>query len=448
VAVGRVSEGVVALWKDPFRLALMALVIDNTSHVTSYYTPLALMRPGLILFCLSVLFALASRSKIDHTVLRLWIPRLVILQGVIVCGSAVFGISLGFAGRSIIDSYSKTFIVALLLMMGIRGIADVRRTMWAQAAGGVILAFLAIFVVHLTKEVGAITWDPNDVGLIMVLCLPFLFLMAQTSNGFGKIFAIVGSGLAVTTIVLSGSRGAFLGTATVGVALLVFLPGVSVARRVAIVGAIGIGMIAFAPGTYWQSMHKMTQRNRDYNWDASSGRRELAKRGFEYMMTHPVFGIGMNNFSMAEGTISPLARRYANTRVGIKWSAPHNAWVQAGAETGIPGLVVFATLMIGSAVSVIKIRRRLPKAWLKNGTSDQRFLYLASLYVPVAFAGFLMCATFLSWAWNDPVYVLLAIALGLRRSIIAALPSPAAQSRPVPRPLRGGQRHGTRAVAG
>jgi O-antigen ligase len=169
------------------------------------------------------------------------------------------------------------------------------------------------------------------------------------------------------------------------------------------------------------------------------------------MMSHPVFGVGINNFGVAEGTISPLARRFSDTRVGIKWSAPHNAWVQAGAETGIPGLIVWATLTIGGAVSVIRIRRRLPKSWLKHGTPDQRFLYLAALYVPVAYAGFVMCATFLSWAWNDPLYVLFAISLGLQRTILAALPAaaaPVAEKRVATARGRGGLNLGTRRVAG
>jgi hypothetical protein len=103
--------------------------------------------------------------------------------------------------------------------------------------------------------------------------------------------------------------------------------------------------------------------------------------------------------------------------------------------------------MIGSLVSIVRLRRKLPKSWLKHGTADQRFMYLAALYVPVAFAGFLMSASFLSWAWNDPVYIMLAISLGLQRSIRAALPAEAAVRKPAV-PVRGGFRNGTRRIAG
>jgi O-antigen ligase len=447
-AVGRFGA-VTGLWTDPFRLTLMALVIDNTSHVTSYLGPLHKIRPGLVLFCLAILFALSSQSKaINYTVFRWRIPKLIVLQGMIVCGSALFGISLGNSATSILQNYSKTFAVALLLMMSFRGIADVRRTVWALASAGVILAFLSIVVVHLSKENGAITWDANDVGLIMVMSLPFLLLLGQTSNTFGKSFAWIGAGLAVTTIIMSASRGAFLGIAAVGLALLVFLPGVSVVQRVAVVAAVVVGMVVFAPDTYWNSMRTITKPSADYNWEGAEGRREISKRGIGYMLQYPMFGVGMNNFPMAEGTISPLARRYANSRVGIKWSAPHNSWVQAGAETGISGLVVWAVLMVGSAITVIKLRRRLPRSWLKEGTADQRFIYLATLYVPIAFLGFLVCASFLSWAWNDPGYVLPAIALGLQKSIGDAVSAATVPGRsPIIRG-RGALRPGMRRIPG
>jgi len=418
------STAVAALWKDPYRLTLMALVIENTSHFTSYLGPVYKIRPALVLFCLAVLFALASQTKsIDLTVFRLRVPKLIVLQGLIVCGSVVFGISLGNSATYVLQSYSKTFVFALLLITSFRGIADVRRTVWAMGAAGVILAFLSVFVVHLSKEQGAITWDANDVGLIMVMSLPLLLLLAQTSTATGKTIALIGVGLAIVTIILSGSRGAFLGTSAVGLALLIFLPGVSVVRRLAVVAGAGIAMVIFAPASYWDSMSTMATPQADYNWEGAAGRREISKRGIGYMLRYPAFGVGLNNFPMAEGTISDLAEQYAGTNVGIKWSAPHNSWVQAGAETGVLGLAVWAALLVGGAITVIRLRRRLPRSWLKRGTPDQRFMYLATLYVPIAFLGFLVCASFLSWAWNDPVYVLPAIALGLQRSIGQVAPA-------------------------
>src|SRR5262245_39038212 len=212
-----VAQAAASIWKDPYRLALMGLVIDSTSHVSGYYLPVAKLRPGLIMFCLAIVFALSSRAKsIDMSVFRRRVPILILIQGFLACSSALFGINLGNSAHFIIDSYSKTLVLALLLVTSVRGIADVRRATWALVIGGVVLALLSILVVGLSKAVGAITWDSNDVGLIMVMNLPLLFLFAQTSRGFGKLFALIGVALAVTTIIMSDSRGAFLGMIAVG----------------------------------------------------------------------------------------------------------------------------------------------------------------------------------------------------------------------------------------
>src|SRR6266487_4229288 len=47
------SVAITPLLKDPYRLTLLALVIENTSHATSYLGPLWKFRPGLVLFCLA-----------------------------------------------------------------------------------------------------------------------------------------------------------------------------------------------------------------------------------------------------------------------------------------------------------------------------------------------------------------------------------------------------------
>jgi O-antigen ligase len=212
-----------------------------------------------------------------------------------------------------------------------------------------LLAFVAVFIVHISKENGAEQYDANDVGLIMVTTLPLVLLVMQTSNKVGRGIALLGLALIAETIVKTSSRGAFIGASAVGIALLLFLPGISVVKRaVAVVGIVGV-MAWFAPDGYWQSMQTVIlDPKSDYNWNAVDGRREIAKRGMSYMMQYPVFGVGIDNFAMAEGTISEYAQAMAGSNVGVKWSAPHNSWVEAGAETGIPGLLTWAALVVGS----------------------------------------------------------------------------------------------------
>lgn len=407
----------VPLSRDPFRLVLLALLVQTVSKVASFLGPMALTRPAVVLFSLCLIFALANAQRVfNKDLLKYPVPRLILAQGVVACGSVLFGISLGNAAVFILNVYWKTLVFAFLLMTSLRTAGDLRRTVWATALAGITLAFIGLFIVGVSKDTGVEQYDGNDVGLIMVMTLPLALLVLQTSKGRARLVALFGLGLIAACIVKTQSRGAFIGGACVGIALLLLLPGVSIVKRVSALGAIIVTMVIFAPPGYWEAQKKLIlDPQSDYNWDAVDGRRMIAKRGIGYMMAYPAFGIGINNFEMAEGTISPYAQSVAGTDIGVKWSAPHNSWIEVAAETGVPGLVIWALLIVGSSVSLLKLRKRMPREWANSSGPDPeaRFLYLSTLYIPISFLGFMVAATFVSFAWSDQSYILPALAMGV-----------------------------------
>jgi O-antigen ligase len=90
----------------------------------------------------------------------------------------------------------------------------------------------------------------------------------------------------------------------------------------------------------------------DYNHTSESGRLQIWSRGIGYMLQNPVLGVGPGNFQTAEGTLSALAERQ-QFGIGVRWNAPHNSFVQIGAELGIPGLALYVA-MIASAVFALR----------------------------------------------------------------------------------------------
>jgi hypothetical protein len=401
------------LLKDPYRLALMMFLVQTVSRVASSLGPIGQMRPALLLFVFCVLFALMNPAKaFDRDLFRRLIPKLTLAQAFIALGSVLFGISLGHAANFILNEYWKTLAYCWLLMSSMRDTIHVRRTLWAVTFAGFVLAYLSLYVVGISKTQGTGSYDANDIGLIMVTTIPLALLCLQTSGRWGKLVAVIGLVLTVMTVVKSASRGAFVGAATVGLVMLVFLPGVSVFKRIGIVGAIVATMAMVAPEGYWDTMREtVTNPQSDYNWDAYSGRRNIAKRGIGYMMQYPVFGVGIGNFSFAEGQLSERAKTGETI---IRWAAPHNSFVQAGAETGMAGLGVWVFLLLASAGGLWRLRKRMP-SW-DTGSPDQRFLFLATLYVPTAFVGFAITATFVSFAWSDQYYILPAIVVGVYKA--------------------------------
>jgi hypothetical protein len=61
---------------------------------------------------------------------------------------------------------------------------------------------------------------------------------------------------------------------------------------------------------------------------------------------------------------------------------------------------------------MFRLRRRLPAAW-QYGSHEDRFLYNMPLYLCVAMVGFAVSSVFVSFAWVDPVYFLLALMSGV-----------------------------------
>ena len=415
VAAARPQEST-SLWKDPFRIGILALLIDTIAKATGEIPAAAAIRPGLLLFGFCAFYAVLKPAKaVNMDVFRQRVPRLIIAQAALACASALFGISLGHSANYIITIYWKTLAVALLLIISLRTMSDVRHMVWATAVGGVLLSFTSVFIDHISKTRSNAVYDANDIGAIVVMTLPLVILAAQMSKGVRRLAWLGGLVLIAMTIVVSDSRGAFIGLLAVGLALLLFLPGVSMVKRILYLGAITTVLMLFAPAGYWDSMKSIiVNPTADYNWDAGQGRRQVAQRGMGYMFEHPIFGLGIDNFAMQEAMYSDYAKETLASGHGVKWSAPHNSWVQAGSETGIPGLILWGALVVGSSVQLIGLRRRMPKAWATSGTIDERFAYLATLYVPIALVGFVTSATFVSFAWSDQSYVIPTLAMGIQ----------------------------------
>ena len=402
------------LFQDPYRLAMLLLIVLSISKLPGYFGILRVLRPSFLLFGFCLVYAFANPRKLaTESIFRFWPAKVVAALGVTACCSAVFGLSLGRSASFIIVDYWKTLAFTFLLMTGVRCAIDFRRMVTAVALGGIVLAYLSIFVVGISKTSSGVTYDANDVGVIMAASLPLVLLVLQTSRGSTKVAALIGLGLVGSTIVKTQSRGAFIGALMVGAGLLFLLPGVAFHKRIlSIVGAVAV-MAFTAPPGYWDSMRSIIEDPKaDYNWDAKNGRRNIAKRGVGYMLAYPVFGVGINNFPLAEGTISDKAR-FTPAGHGIRWAAAHNSYVQAGAETGFIGLTLWISLLIGGIVGCFRLRGRMPRSWLNQGTADQRFLYLSTAYMPIAFIGFAVTATFVSFAWTEVIYILGALVAGM-----------------------------------
>lgn len=400
---------------DLLRGCLALLMILSISRIHQRYAWMAAFRPGLTLTGLAILIAFMKPHALADTAwTRQWPARAVAGISAVTITSMAFGISQGGSYLFFSDIVFKVYVVCFLLMAAIRDPRDLRVFVWAYVIGTAILAWMALFVFKMVAERNGVTrlsnldtWDANDVCVLMLIGLPLCLLLIRTSQAKGRLGAMVVAAGIGAVIARSGSRGGFLGLVCVLLAYLLSMKGAAKARGLAISVLLGIALLIAAPTGYWAQMNTITSAKDDYNWSAIQGRRQLAIRGMGYMLSYPFFGIGVGNFGRAEGTLSPFAGQK-----GIRWSAPHNTYVQAGAELGIPGLLLFIGLIGGCVVVPWRLRQQLPAAW-ENGTWNEQFVFQAAIYFPIAAVGFAVPAYFVSFAYTDPPYIVAALTSAL-----------------------------------
>jgi O-antigen ligase len=406
--------------RDPLRITLFVLTIITISRVHEHYPVLEKFRPALILVIASVGYAyLHPRYLTRANILNLWPMRLVAALGVLACCSAAFGISLGGSAKFILESYVKTLAYAFLIAVSIRNVRDLFTFVWAYVISCGILSFFSIFVFGLSKGTNSYvtrlshlhTYDSNDLGAVMMVGLPLTLLLLTVQRGRKRWFLLLILIGISATMARSGSRGGFLGFIAVGLAALILVKGVSAARRLFVFAAAVIALGVGAPPGYWKQMATILAPEEDYNATAIDGRKPVMERGIGYMNQYPAFGLGISNFARAECTISP---KIASLRINgpMKCSAPHNSYVEAGSELGVPGFLIYTSLVIGGIFAPLRLRRRLANSW-RRGTESERFIYNATSFFAVAMIGFAVTSFFVSFAWRDPIYLMAAFLTGL-----------------------------------
>jgi O-antigen ligase len=219
----------------------------------------------------------------------------------------------------------------------------------------------------------------------------------------------------VIGFVRSGSRGGLIALAVVAAFIVVRYSAIPLRWRLRATALGAVVLLAVASDQYWQQMATILS-DTDYNQTEESGRLQIWRRGVGYMMGQPVFGVGPGNFQVAEGTLSPFAERQ-QYGIGVRWNAAHNSFIQVGAELGIPGLALFVAL-IATAFLALRRSDRRERALIEQGCAGSP----VTPALTAALLGFVVGSVFLSLAYAEMLYTLLALATGLEK-VLTRLPA-------------------------
>jgi O-antigen ligase len=217
----------------------------------------------------------------------------------------------------------------------------------------------------------------------MAITIPIAIGVARRERGKRRLFALGVTLVFSAVVVKTGSRG---GALALIAGAVVFALGFGGARKFYALAGLAITLMvgwAASPPDFRARMQSLTNVEDDYNYTAYGGRKQIWKRGRGYIMQHPLTGVGVGNFPIAEGEYARQLGRPA------KWSAPHNAYLQAFSELGIPGGLIFVGLLFATA-------KRAWPMWRQTRSSGEwhRPEYLAALAAFAAGGYFLSQAYF------------------------------------------------------
>jgi len=274
--------------------------------------------------------------------------------------------------------------------------------------------------------VGAPGWFLNSgefgVAMCMFLAVSWHFYLAVRTRltKWRKVFVLGMPVTAIVGIVGSSSRGAVVGLAAVGAWELL-----QTKHRVR--GAIGVAVLAAAVWLILPPEQK--ERFHTAGTDYTSVQRKVYwKAGLDMARTHPVLGVGYNNW------FPFYLDHYAEPRAATKEARiaqlPHNIFVHCMAELGYVGLAVLLLLIFGTlrinyqTRQLARAGRGPPNSFvthMAHGLDGALIGYLAS--------GFFVSVLYYPFFW---INLALTVALGAiaRRNLRERLAGAAAPRRP------------------
>jgi O-antigen ligase len=259
-----------------------------------------------------------------------------------------------------------------------------------------ILLFGALLEGDRTYASGA--FDPNETAALFVVGLPMMLHVAVTRRGVWRYAGGAMALMLAVAIVKTGSRGGFLGLS----GLFIWLTATAPRKRRGqyVLGVLGcvVAFAAAADEATWKRFLSTFATEEDYNFTVRDGRIETWKRGVGYMITHPVLGVGVSAFPIADGTLSGKQ----NEGRGIKYNAAHNSFVEIGAELGFPGLIAFVTAWVMSMMAFLRLMRLGARGLAPPEDANFAACMAAGL------VGWGMTSIFLSLAFHAVTLLLLA----------------------------------------
>jgi len=251
--------------------------------------------------------------------------------------------------------------------------------------------------------------NPNELAMVLDLLLPFGVVLALSAKGLARLCYLCAAALQTVAVVLTFSRGGFLGLAALA-GVLLWKAGRG--KRLATIGAAvlltGVFLVS-VPGGYSDRLFTIVHIEEDRT-NSAQQRRDLLMRAIDVAAAHPIIGIGIGNYP----------------EYSFQAKVAHNSYVEIAAELGLAGLAAYLTFVLGPFRSLRRIDREAFGSMKAPGEAGQqsREDYFMSVGLQAALIAYLVCSFFSSSEYFWHLYYVVAYAVSLRSIALRTNPSP------------------------
>ena len=385
--------------------ALFAFTLVLYARPSEFYPSAVTASIALVIGVITLGFFLPTQFALEGR-LTAMVPevKLVLLFTLMALLSVVFAMDPATAWKDFSGTFVRCIVIFIVMINVVRTEARLKgllllalaAAMWLSvgAVNDYRLGRLTVEGYRVDGRGSGIFGNTIDMALYLVTMLPIAiaFMFAARSKVTKVIFGVCAA-LMLAAIVLTYSRGAFLGLIAVFVFLAMkFGPRNRFAITVGIL-LIGIGFLLFAPENYGVRLLSIFFPSLDPVGSSTARRGELF-RSIYVALRHPVLGVGMDNY---------------RTQMSMSGLVTHNSYTQVAAEMGLAALACYTMFIVTPLKKLGQIVRDT-----FDCRANSRYYFLA-VGLQASLIAYMVSSFFLSVPYLWYVYYLVGYAVCLRR---------------------------------
>ncbi len=225
--------------------------------------------------------------------------------------------------------------------------------LWALVLGAFALGWQAYTTPYSHFEGGRLEGiggpdfaEANFLAAYLAAVMPLIGIQFLRSRWLGKVVCFVAGVFTANAIVLTRSRGAFVGLVAGAVVAVLLAPKQHRAKIMVGLVVAAVGWFYITNPAFWERAGTITAADEQRDSSAES-RLEIWQASIQMISNHPL-GVGAGNFFQSIGRVDP---RFVNRDT-------HNTFLRCGAELGVEGIAVFLALIAGAILSLRRLLRK------------------------------------------------------------------------------------------